>query len=420
MAGGPARLWRNPAFLLLWLGQTVSLFGSQVTAVALPLTATLALGAGAAELGVLGALQTAPFLVVGLAAGVLVDRARRRPLLVAVDLGRALLLGSIPLAWALGGLGLGQLYAVGLFAGALRIVFSVAYSAYLPTVVARAQLVEGNSKLGVSAATAEVAGPGLGGALVALVTAPVAIAVDAASYLVSALSLALIREPEAPPGRPAGRPRLWAEAREGLAVVWRQPALRALAGYSALMNFFFQAIHAIFVLFVTGTLGLSPALFGAILTGSSAGGVLGALLVPGLTRRFGPGPALLVAAGCYGAGALTIPLAAGGPWRAAGTLLAAWGLIGVGNGLSNIVGVSLRQLLTPDHLLGRVSASGMAVGWSAAPLGALLGGMLGQSVGLRAALLLAALGTLTGVLWLACSPVRTLREPPPPVDRQAP
>ena len=443
---GGARLWHNRAFLMLWVGQTVSLLGSQVTALALPLTAVLVLHADAAQLGLLGALQTAPFLPAGLAAGVLADRVRRRPVLVAADTARAFLLASIPLAWSLGALHLPQLYVVALLAGTLRMFFNVAYSAYLPSLVARERLVEGNSKLGLSASIAEVAGPGLAGALVALATAPVAIVVDAASFLASALSLALIRTPEAPararsaergtrnyegmgprcavPRVPVPRsalraPRLgagvWRELREGLVLIWRQASLRAITGYSLLMNLFFQAIQAIFVLYVTRDLRLSPALFGVILMASSVGSLLGALLVPVLTRRIGPGPALLAGAGCYGVGALAIPLATRPPLQALGVLLPAWGLIGVGNGLSNIISVSLKQLMIPDRLLGRASASGMAVGWGAAPLGALLGGALGQALGLRAALLLAALGTLSGVLWLACSPLRTLREPPQPI-----
>ena len=409
---GGARLWHNRAFLMLWVGQTVSLLGSQVTALALPLTAVLVLHADAAQLGLLGALQTAPFLPAGLAAGVLADRVRRRPVLVAADTARAFLLASIPLAWSLGALHLRQLYVVGLLAGTLRMFFNVAYSAYLPSLVARERLVEGNSKLGLSASVAEVAGPGLAGALVALATAPVAIVVDAASFLASALSLALIRTPEAAPRAPDERSGVWRELREGLALIWRHASLRAITGYSLLMNLFFQAIQAIFVLYVARDLRLSPALFGVILMASSVGSLLGALLVPVLTRRIGPGPALLVGAGCYGVGALAIPLATRPPLQALGVLLPAWGLIGVGNGLSNIVSVSLKQLMIPDRLLGRASASGMAVGWGAAPLGALLGGALGQALGLRAALLLAALGTLSGVLWLACSPLRTLREPP--------
>lgn len=407
----PARPWHNSDFRKLWLGQTISLLGSQVTLLALPLTATLVLHAEAAQLGLLRALQTLPFLLLGLGAGVLVDRTRRRPLLIAADLGRALLLGTIPLAWALGRLEVRQLLVVAPLVGTLRLGFNVAYSAYLPALLPREQLVEGNSKLGLSAAVAETAGPGLGGTLVALIAAPLAIAADAVSFLVSALCVILIRAPEPPPTHQDEK-RPWLEMREGLLAIGRQPILRTTTLAAALLNFFFQAIHAIFVLFATVELGLPPALFGAILTASSLGSLLGAFFVPILTRHPGPGPALLIATGCYALGALAIPLAAGGRWQATGTLLAAWGLIGIGNGLGNIVGTSVTQLLAPTRLLGRVTATSMAIGWGAAPLGALLGGLAGQSLGLRPTLLVAACGILGTLLWLVTTPLRALREQP--------
>ena len=411
-ADTPTPLWRDPDFRKLWFGQSVSLLGSQVTTLALPLTAALVLQAGAAELGALRALQTLPFLLLGLGAGVLIDRARRRPILIAADLGRAVLLGTIPLAWALGLLDLRQLFVVAPLVGMLRLAYNVAYNAYLPTLLTRERIVEGNSRLGLSAAVAETAGPGLAGTLLALVAAPLAITADAASFLLSALAIAAIRAPESPPARGAkGRP--WPELREGLLTLGCQPILRATAAYSALMNLFFQAIQAIFVLFATAELGLSPVLFGAILTASSFGGLLGALLVPPLTRRGGPGPALLAAAACYAIGALAIPMATGARWQVTGILLMAWGVIGVGNGIGNIVSASLTQLLVPARLLGRVNATQATIGWGAAPLGALLGGIAGQGLGLRPTLLLAALGVLGTALWLGTSPLRALREQPP-------
>jgi MFS family permease len=407
----PRKLWHNPTFLKLWAGQTISLLGSQVTLVALPLTAALVLHADAAQLGVLRALQTLPFLLLGLGAGVLTDRFQRRPLLIGADLGRALLLGLIPLAWALGRLDLRQLFVIAPLLGTLRLGFNVAYSPYRAALFPREQIVEGNSTLAASASVAEVAGPGLAGLLVGLATAPIAIIVDAASFLISALSLALIRAPESSPARQADR-RVWPEMREGLVLIWHQPILRTTAGTSALLNFFFQAIHAIFVLFVTVGLGLSPALYGVILMASSVGSLLSALLVPALTRYLGPGPTLLIAAGSYALGALIIPLATGAPWQSFSILVAAWGVIGIGNGLGNIVSTSLTQLLVPARLLGRVTATSMTIGWGASPLGAFLGGILGQALGLRPTLLIAALGILGTLLWLLSSPLRGLHEEP--------
>jgi MFS family permease len=410
----PPPLWRDRDFRKLWLGETISLLGSQVTTLALPLTAALVLHAGAAQLGALRVLQTLPFLLLGLGAGVLIDRARRRPILIAADLGRAVLLGTIPLAWALGLLDLRQLFVIAPLVGTLRLAYNVAYNAYLPTLLPRERIVEGNSRLGLSAAVAETAGPGLAGMLVALVAPPLAIAADAASFLVSALAIAAIRAPEPRPAN-QGKRRLWPELREGILTLGRQPILRATAAYSALMNLCFQAVHTIFVLFATAELGLSPALFGAILTASSLGGLLGAALVPPLVARVGPGPAMLVAAGYYAIGALAIPLATGGRWQATVVLLVAWGAIGVGNGIGNIVSASLTQLLVPARLLGRVNATQATLGWGAAPLGALLGGIAGQGLGLRPTLTLAALGVLGTALWLAASPLRALREQPPTI-----
>lgn len=409
-------LWRDRDFLPFWIGQTISLFGSQITAVALPLTATLVLSADAAQLGVLRALQLVALLPVGLLAGVLADRVRRRTLLICADLGRGLLLATIPCAWWLGVLGLPQLYLVGLLTGALRMVFSAAYSAYLPSLVARGRLIEGNSRLGLSASLSEVAGPGVAGVLVAAATAPIAIVIDALSYLASVLSLLLIRRQETPPRSVREPVGLWADMREEVVLLWRHPEIRAITGYSTIVNFFFQAVHTIFVLFAIDQLGLTPVLFGAILMGSSAGAVLGALLVLPLTRRIGPGRALVVASACYGVGAAIIPVASGPVWQSTAILLLAWGIIGVGNGLSNIVAASLKQLLLPSRVLARVSASGTAIGWGAAPLGALLGGLLAEVVGLRLVLLVAAVGVFGGMLWLLCSPLRAMREQPQGAD----
>jgi MFS family permease len=360
----------------------------------------------------LRALQLVALLPIGLVAGVVADRVRRRTLLIWADLGRGMLLASVLCAWWLGVLGLPQLYLVGLLTGALRMVFAAAYSAYLPSLVARDRLIEGNSRLGLSASLSEVAGPGVAGVLVAAATAPFALVLDALSYLASVLSLLLIRRPEAPPRAARDSPGLWADARGGIVLLWRHPTIRAITGYSTIVNFFFQAIHTIFVLFAIDLLGLSPALYGAILMGSSVGAVLGALWVLPLTRRIGPGPALVVAAACYGVGAALIPVASGPVWRNTGILLLAWSIIGIGNGLSNIVSVSIKQLILPSHLLARVSASGTAIGWGAAPLGALLGGLLAEVIGLRVVLLGAAIGAFGGMIWLLCSPLRTMREQP--------
>lgn len=270
-------LWRHPDFLKLWAGQTISLCGSQITLVALPLVAVLTLHASPAQMGLLRAFQTAPALLIGLFAGAWVDRVRRRPLLVGADLGRAALLGLIPLAAALGALRMPTLYAVGFAIGVLTLCFDVAYFSFLPSLVRRDQLVEGNSKLEVSFSVASIGGPGLAGALVQLVSAPLAILLDAASFLLSALALALIRRDEAPAPR-AGRRPIRREIGEGLRAVGGDPILLALAALPATINLVNGLTVTVSFLYLTGKLGFTPAVIGGVLTATGPGFLLGAIL----------------------------------------------------------------------------------------------------------------------------------------------
>ncbi|MDQ6601536.1 MAG: MFS transporter, partial [Chloroflexota bacterium] len=256
-------LWRHADFLKLWAGQTVSQFGSQVTVLALPLTAALTLHANAANMGFLAAASTAPFLVFGLFAGVWVDRLRRRPILILADIARFALLALIPVLALLGALTLVDLYVIAFLVGILTLFFEVAYQSFLPAVVGRAQLVDGNSKLETTRSAAQIAGPGAAGALVQLVTAPVAIAVDAASFLVSVLFLGLIRTPEPSPARTMARRRVWAELNEGLRAVLDDPILRATMGSAGTVNMFGSLLFAVFVLYAL-RLGIGAGLLGVI------------------------------------------------------------------------------------------------------------------------------------------------------------
>jgi len=361
-------------------------------------------------MGVLNAAEFAPWLLFGLLAGAWADRVRRRPLLIAADLGRALLLGSIPVAGLLGALHLAQLYAVAFLAGSLGVGFGVAYQAYLPTLVARERVLEGNSKLELSASVASVAGPGIAGGLVQLATAPLAIGLDALSYLASALSLAMIGAPE-PPLATQERRQLWPEVREGLHLVLGNPLLRALAASSATNNFFANVLFAVYILYLTRALAVTPAILGAIFAVGSVGTLLGAAATTRLTRRLGLGSTMVGAALFLGVGNLLVPLA-GSSTAAVPLLLAARLLSGFALPPYNINLVSLRQVVTPDRLQGRVNASMRFFSAGAMPLGALAGGALGQTIGLRPTLALGAAGTLVGVLWLLRSPLRHLRTPP--------
>ena len=407
-AGGG--LWQQADFLKLWAGETISVFGSQITLLALPLTAALTLQASAGEMGLLMAAETAPFLLVGLPAGVWVDRRRRRPILIWGNLGRALLLLLIPLAAMLGGLRIELLYAVAFLTGVLTVFFDVAYQAYLPALVGRAQLVEGNSKLETSRSLAQIAGPGLGGVLVQAITGPLAIVVDAASFLVSAACLALIRTAEPAPA-PAGERRgLLREVGEGLAVVLGNPLLRAIAGCTATWNLFSNVIFAVLVLWATRDLGLEAAALGLVFAAQGVSALAGALLAAPIARRLGVGPTIVAAPVLGTLGSLLLALAGGSPLLATALLTGAMLIGGLVGTVYNITQVSLRQAITPDRLQGRMNATMRFIVWGTLPLGALLGGALGEWLGLRPALLIGAAGVPLAALWVWRSPLPRLRE----------
>jgi MFS family permease len=404
-------LWRNRDFVKLWAGQTVSLAGSQVTTLALPLTAVLLLRATPVQTGLLYAAQFAPFLVLTLFAGVLVDRMRRRPILIAADLGRALLLGLIPLFAWLGWLRFTHLVVVAFLAGCLTVFFHLAYQAFLPTLLGRDHLTEGNGHLAASESAAEIGGPGLGGVLVQLLSAPFALGADALSFLVSALSLASLRTCESLPQRRADR-RLLADIRAGFRVTFGSPYLRALLGEAAIFNFFENGMLTVFVVYAIRTLHLSPLVYGAIFVVGSAGGLLGAVLTGAAARRFGVGRTMVAAAALSSSAVVPVPLAGGPPALTVAVLAFSFFLRGAGVTGTNVHAVSLRQALTPDHLLGRMNASYRTISYGAIPLGALTGGALGQWLGLRPALFVLASGIFFTWLWLRFSPIATLRELP--------
>ncbi len=405
-------LWRDREFLKYWTASAISDVGSQVTALALPLLGALTLGATAWEMGVLTAAGTAPILVVGLFAGVLVDRLRRRPVLIATDLARAALLLTIPLASVLGVLRIELLYVVAFLAGALSLLFDVAHLAFLPSLVDRDHLVDGNAKLEVTAANAQVVGPGLGGALIGLMGAPFAVLIDALSFLVSGWLIKRTRAREAPRTPAGARPGVWSEIHEGLRTVFAQPILRALMGCSATLNLFGRMFLAVYVLYLIRDLGLGPVGVGLVLATGGLGSLAGALVGGPATRRFGFGPVLIASALAFGLSGLLVPLAVLFPRVAVGMVVASefgqWMAILV----YYVAAISVRQAMTRDRLMGRVNATIRFVAGGALPAGALLGGALGGVIGLPLTLVVAELGTLLGVVWLVLSPVRSLRALP--------
>lgn len=413
MRASRAGLWRRPDFRLLWAGQTVSQFGSQITLLALPLTAVLVLGATPLQMGLLGAAESAPLLLLSLFAGVWVDQHRRRPLLIGADLGRPALLLLIPLAVALGHLRLELLYVVAFGVGALTTLFEIAYQSYLPALVGRADLLEGNSKLEATRAAAQIAGPGLAGALIGLLTAPATLAIDALSFGFSALCLGRIRAPEAPPRTTGGVDGLRRQIDDGLHTVGGNPALRALAGCSGAQNLASSLQEALILLYATRDLGLGPATLGAIFAAGNVGFLAGALGAGRTVRSAGQGPTILGSVALSALGFLLVPLAGGPPAAVIATLAAARFCQGLGATAYTITGVSLRQTATPDPLLGRVNATFRVLAGGVVPAGALLGGILGDLLGLRPALLAGGLVGLIAVLVALRSPLPALRAPAP-------
>jgi MFS family permease len=406
-------LWQHGDFLKFWTGESISLLGSQITFLALPLTAVTFLEATAFEMGVLGAVEFAPFLLFSLVAGVWADRLPRRPILMIANIGRAILLGSIPLMALNGWLTMGYLYVVGFGVGVLTVFFDVAYQSYLPVLVTREQLVEGNSKLEGTSSIAQIAGPALAGGLVQAFTAPIAIAVDAVSFLVSALFLGLIRRRE-DAGYSAGKWKpMWGEIREGLEVVFHSPILRSIAGCTATNNFFSNVRFAVLTIYVVRELGIEPGVLGIIFAVGSVGALIGALSGSAVARRLGVGPTLIVAAVVSGIGSLALP-AAQGPFAFAIAMLTLGLFVSSGaNPVYNITQMSLRQSIIPLRLQGRMNASMRFIVWGTIPLGSLVGGTLGEVIGIHTTLLIGAIGGLLSVIWVYFSPVRNLIQPPP-------
>ncbi|MDG6100774.1 MFS transporter [Dactylosporangium aurantiacum] len=400
-------LLRDRDFRLLFTADTISQVGTQVTLLALPLVAVLTLDATALEVGILAACETAAFLLVGLPAGALVDRLRRRGTMVVADVLRAVLLASVPLAWWTGTLQMPQLYVVGLLCGVCTVFFDVAYQSYLPFLVGKDRLVEGNARLEMVRSTSQIGGPTVAGGLVKLLGGPLAIATDAASYLVSALFLWRIRKTEE---RPARRPdaHLGREIMEGLRFVLGNRLLRAISMCTGTGNFFGAIFNAMLIVYLARDLALSPALIGLYFSVTGLGALAGAFLVTPFVRWFGQGPAMWIAMTVASLGNLLVPFARA-DWR---LWLAASGgiLFGIGVVVYNVTQVSFRQTITPDELLGRMNATMRFIVWGTMPLGGLAGGLLGAAIGVHPTIWVACAGMLISVVPLLLSPLRKLRE----------
>jgi MFS family permease len=403
-------LWRNGAFLRVWSAATISVFGSFVTRIALPFVAILTLHAGPIEVAVLRSLDLVAALLVGFVAGAWVDRLRRRPVLIWADLGRAVLLGSIPVAAIGGWLTLPQVFVVSALAAVLTTFFDVADRAYLPTVVGRADLVRANGALAATSSAVEFAAFGVAGFLVNLLTAPIAIAVDACSFVVSAVLLGTIRRPEPPPPPASEREPVVHEIREGLRLVVRDPVLRGLAWGTMGLAAMWGVFGATWLLFVTDDLHLDPAVIGVVAALGGFGSLLGALLAERAVVRFGLGRVVLVSLLFAALGNLLIPLAPPGLPLVAIACLIGQQLIGdTAVTVFDVTEVSVRQARVGDRQLGRVNATVRVAMVTAQLAGTLVGGVLAEVIGLRGAALLAPVFALLGAWALFRSPVRGLR-----------
>jgi len=401
----------NADFLRLWTAETVSVFGTQVTLLALPLVAATTLSVSAFEFGLLSTVELLPFIMLSLPAGVWVDRLRRRPIMIVADLGRAVALASIPVAFAFDSLTIWQLYVVGFVNGCFTVFFDVAYQSYLPSIVERDQLVEGNAKLEITRSAAQILGPGLAGLLIGVLRAPIAIVLDAISFVWSALFLGLIQRPEPPVRlddesgvRP--EPSMRQEIAAGLRYVTGHPWLRSLAATTAIANFFGSLGTSILILYLVRERHLGAETIGLAFSIGSVGVLLAAITTSRLTRMVGVGRMLTLTSIGFSVAALPVPIASEAlivPAVAASGFL--FGYSGVAWGINQL---SLRQAITPPPMQGRMNATMRFISWGTTPIGAIVGGALGTAIGLHAAIWVGALGGLFAFVPVALSSVRSI------------
>ena len=406
-------LWRNEAFVRVWGAATVSIFGSLITRIALPLVAILILGSGAIEVALIRSLDLGATLLFGLVAGAWVDRLRRRPVLIWADLGRAVLLGSIPVAFALGVLTYWHLLVVSGLAAVLTTFFDSADNAYLPTIVERERLVDANSALAASGSAAEFMAFGISGFLVQILTAPIAIAIDAVTFLVSAVLLGSIKVEEAPPPPVESRESVISEIRDGLRLVRHDPILRAFAGAQMSLAALWGIFGATWFLFVLNDLQLGPAVLGVVAGVGGFSSFIGAVIATRATRRFGIGSVAIGAMLLAAVGNAFIPLAPTGlPLVAIGCLVMQQLVADSAVTVYDVTEVSVRQTLVRDRALGRVSSTFHVAAVLAQLIATLAAGLLAEVIGLRATMWLAPLGGLLGAAILWFSPVRSLHALP--------
>jgi MFS family permease len=408
----PTGVWLNPSYRMLWSATTVSAFGSQVTMLAIPLLAAATLDASALEMGILAAAQNAAVPVFALLAGVIADHRPRRPLLVAADAGRAVVLLAVPIAWWADLLSVPLLIVISFVSGAFGVLFDVTRQAVVPNLVPREQLVDGNGKLYTSESAADLTGPGIAGILVQLIGAPASILFDCVSYISSALLLMRMRTQEHVTHAPLGIARIVSELRDGFRVFRAIPLLSAIGLATASGNLFESARTAILVLFMTRELDLSAAWIGAIYAAGGLGFLVGSFLPAWVASRLGVGRAISVGLAIFWIGDLIYPFVTGPTLIVAALLGAAMFIGGIGGSIFDVNQVSVRQAITPDEVRGRVNAVLRFMIRGIAPIGALLGGVIAELAGIRAALVFAALSSPVSLLVVYRSDIHRLQTIP--------
>ena len=393
----------------LWMGETVEWFGGQVTTLALPTVAILSLNAGPFEMGIMGALNSVGWPILGMFVGVMADRWRRRPMMVWANIGQVLALGSIPLSFALGLLSLNQLFAVALVMSVTAVIFVVAYQSYLPTLVEKEDLIEGNAKLETSSSAALVFGPALAGFLIQIVGAAQSIVIDAISTLIAALAIFSIKRPEVILA-PKVKRAFFKELRDGANVIFIDPILRTLTAASATINFGRSMFYAVFLVFIYDELKITPGTAGLILGIGSAGFLIGALTAAKIVKKLGLGVTLALAILISGTGPLMIPITVYGLAAPALAILLLFSNIGMP--LWNVNQVSLRQAITSNEIQGRMNATMRTITWSAWSVGALVGGILGLRLGVPLAIMIGGLIATLPTLLVIASPIRKLSKIP--------
>ena len=413
-------LWSHPDFLKLWTGQSISELGSQVSQLAIPWLAAVGLHASPFTFSLLAVLGFLPFILFALPAGVWVDRLRRRQILIVGDAARAVLLALIPILWAVGVLQIWHLLILQFVIGVFTVFFDVAYQSYLPALIEREHLIDGNSKLQLTVSIAQVGGPSMSGGLIGAITAPYAIVVDAASFVISSVFMLRMKHRENLPRQDASepRPKMWPQVKEGLAWVLKNRNLRQIAGCTASANFFGTMGFTVLLLYAVRVLHLSSIEVGSVFAVGSFGSIAGALMANRLQKKLGVGNSIISCAVLFAVSGLAFPLAPHSfplPVLMLGTAIGGFGGVAY-----NITQVSLRQAITPERLQGRMNAAMRWIVWGTIPLGSLLGGAVAQATTLRTALWVSAIGSSPTFLWVLLSPLRSIRTMPEPVIEPTP